>query len=237
MSGIPPDTKQLLFTTHPAHFSATLRASAGERMKVFMIVLGMVLIVVAAAQTAQKPAFEVVSIKPNDSGDLRTTAARPLPARGTYKATNQSVKQLIRRAYHLKPFQLEGGPKWTDDLSGEKFDIDAKAAGPVSPDELMLMLQSLLEERFTLKYHRETRQLPIYALVVAKKGVRGPNLHEPNLSEPGLFPILGSVSGLNAANTTMQDLAWSLSSFTGDRFSLGSDSSHRSFCVHAGVYT
>jgi uncharacterized protein (TIGR03435 family) len=161
--------------------------------------------------------FEVASITPDNFGDLRTTSARPLPASGTYTATNQAVRQLIRQAYGLKLFQLEGGPKWIDDFSDEKFDINAKTAGPVTPDELMLMLQALLEDRFRLTYHRETRQLPTYALVVVKKRVPGPKLHEPDPEIRQLYPVLGGPNGLTAANATMQDLASSLSRFTGDR--------------------
>jgi uncharacterized protein (TIGR03435 family) len=166
---------------------------------------------------AGRPNFEVASIKPNNSGDLRTTSARPLPANGTYTATNQSVRQLIRQAYGLKQFQLEGGPKWIDDFSDEKFDVSAKAAGPVTSDELMLMLQGLLEDRFKLTYHRETRQLPTYALVIAKKGVLGPNLREPDPDIRQLYPVLGSPSGMTAVNATMQDLASSLSRVSGGR--------------------
>lgn len=166
---------------------------------------------------ATRPNFEVASIKPNHSGDLRTTSARPLPANGTYTGTNQSVRQLIRQAYGLKLFQLEGGPKWIDDFSDEKFDISAKGAGPVTADELMLMLQGLLEDRFKLTYHREARQLPTYALVIAKKGVLGPNLREPDPDIRQLYPVLGGPGRMTAANATMQDLASSLSRLSGGR--------------------
>jgi uncharacterized protein (TIGR03435 family) len=174
----------------------------------------------AQSKTSSRLEFEVSSVRPNRSGDIRTTAVRPSPAGGTYTADNQSVSQLIRQAYSLKPFQLEGGPKWIDDFGPDKYDIVAKAAGPVMKDQLLLMLRTLLEDRFKLKYHFETRQLPIYALVVASKGVLGPNLRKSNADEPRLFPIRQSPGGMDAVNATMQDLAWSLSSFTAGRLVL-----------------
>jgi uncharacterized protein (TIGR03435 family) len=64
--------------------------------------------------------------------------------------------------------QIVGGPKWVGE---DRYEIDAKAAGPAGDDELMAMLQSLLSERFKLAFHRETRELPGYALVVGKSGL------------------------------------------------------------------
>jgi len=199
-----------------------LLAVAGTAALVAPVIMGLCKPIASQAQSkdTSRPKFEVASIKPNQSSDIRTTAVRPLPASGTYTAENQSVNQLIRQAYDLKPFQLQGGPKWIEDFSSDKYDIVAKAAGPVTRDQLVLMLQSLLEDRFKLKYYRETRQLPIYALVVAKKGVLGPNLHSPNPNESRLFPIRQSVGSMDAANATMQDLASSLSSFSGGRLVL-----------------
>ncbi len=66
-----------------------------------------------------------------------------------------------------------GGPGWMD---SEHFDIEAKAEGDPSREEENLMVQSLLEDRFKLVIHRETRQLPIYTLVVSKSGKTGPQL-------------------------------------------------------------
>jgi uncharacterized protein (TIGR03435 family) len=65
--------------------------------------------------------------------------------------------------------QIVGGPKWAGE---DRYDIDAKAAGPAGDRELMLMLRSLLSERFKLAFHRDTRELPGYALVVAKSGLK-----------------------------------------------------------------
>ena len=99
--------------------------------------------------------------------------------------TNLPLRTIIAAAYGtpqpLADFQLVGGPKWLDT---DRFDIIAKAAddpppGPNGPPPAMfLMLQSLLEERFHLTVHRETKDLPMYALVLARSdGKLGPQIH------------------------------------------------------------
>jgi uncharacterized protein (TIGR03435 family) len=162
----------------------------------------------------------VISIKVDRSDDRNATSVRLLPQSGTYVAQHQSVKLLIQQAYGLKPFQIEGGPKWTDFFSDETYDIEAKAAGPVTGNELMLMLQTLLEDRFGLTYRRNQRTLPVYAMVIAKPGVRGPNLLPPDPTDPRMYPVRGAGGRINAADATMRDLASYLSGFTGGRLVL-----------------
>ena len=82
-----------------------------------------------------------------------------------------SVRLLIESAYAAQSFQIFGGPDWID---SERYAIDAKAAGPAGHDRISLMLQSLLEERFQLKIHRETRELPVFHLVLARGGPKLP---------------------------------------------------------------
>jgi uncharacterized protein (TIGR03435 family) len=125
-----------------------------------------ILIAAAAALLAQSAAvskFEVASIKP--SSELRFMAIRPLPG-GRLTAT-APVKLLIQNAYFLQDFQIVGGPSWID---SDRFEIDAKAEGNPTRDQLFRMLGPLLEDRFQLKTHRETRELPVYALAIAKNG-------------------------------------------------------------------
>ncbi len=100
---------------------------------------------------------------------------------GRLSATNCTLKQLVMGAYGLKEqYQVIGGPSWAD---VDRFEIEAKAAedlsndqdrvialGREAPRKMMLMLQNLLEERFQLKVHQETRQNTVYRLVVAKNG-------------------------------------------------------------------
>jgi uncharacterized protein (TIGR03435 family) len=128
--------------------------------------------------------FEVASVKPNKSGDGRVMMG--VQPGGRYTATNVPLKMLIRQAYQLQDFQILGGPGW---VQSERFDIIAKAEGEVRPPvagglpgsatELQMMLRSLLAERFKLKVHDETREMPVYALVPARRdGTVGPRLHE-----------------------------------------------------------
>ena len=130
------------------------------------------------------PSFEVASIKPNRSGDMRFMIMfRP----GRFTAKGTTLKGLVAIAYNVKDFQISGGPSWT---SSERYDIDAKEPDAFAeqlqklpPDQrgkqMGLMLQALLRDRFELKVSRATKDLPIYALVVAKNG---PKLQE---AKPG----------------------------------------------------
>jgi len=113
-----------------------------------------------------KPAFEVASVKPNKSGEASGNLG--FGAGGRLTATNATVRDLIKAAYAspqpLFDFQLVGGPNW---INSERFDITTRAEGQPQFAQLMLMLRTLLEDRFKLKAHRETRELPTYALVPA----------------------------------------------------------------------
>ena len=116
------------------------------------------------------PAFEVASVKANRSGDLFIRIDRPASDRFT--ATNVPLRDLIRFAYDVQDVRLIGGPDW---IRSERFDIVAKADQPLPtwspagpPIPLLLMVRSLLADRFGLVVHQETRELPAYALVVAR---------------------------------------------------------------------
>jgi uncharacterized protein (TIGR03435 family) len=123
------------------------------------------------AADVKVPVFDVVSVKPNksDSGMVRIMA-KP----DGYAASNVSLKMLIQNAYGIREDLISGAPGWADSA---RFDIDAKVAGSdvdalkkLSPEQRRLVLQPLLADRFKLKVHTETKQLPVYELVVAKGG-------------------------------------------------------------------
>ena len=132
------------------------------------------LIPIGWAQTP-RPSFEVASIKPNTSNDERVIFL--MPPGGRIVATNLTLKNLMAAAYRLPESRILGGPNW---LTTDRWNVDAKAeetiatpAVPLDPTvtpALMLMAQSLIEERFGLKFHHETRELPVYELFVAKDG-------------------------------------------------------------------
>jgi uncharacterized protein (TIGR03435 family) len=135
----------------------------------------------AAAQAPpQKPAFEVISIKVNMQGLAGDTT---MGRRGDLlDGKNVTLRMLLLTAYvlpdgrFLNNDQIIGVPSWID--GPDRFAVQAKlrantiAASPTEvafPDEVRLMLQSLLENRFQLKTHKETRELPAYELMIAKK--------------------------------------------------------------------
>jgi uncharacterized protein (TIGR03435 family) len=129
-------------------------------------------------QDPPRQSFEVASVKPNTSGETSNFLQRR-PG-GNFAVGNMTLRGLIMFAYGIQGFQLVGAPDW---VATERFDITAKAAADVPPTSMgqmspeALMLRSLLEDRFRLSAHRETRDLPIYALVLARADGRlGPRL-------------------------------------------------------------
>jgi uncharacterized protein (TIGR03435 family) len=126
--------------------------------------------------TAQKPSFEVASIRLNTTGRNASVADQP---GGRFVASQVPLRQLIRFAYRGNQ-EFIGGPDWLD---RDRWDIEAKAPeGAVAPrtnafdmtkpDSTALMVQSLLEDRFKLKAHQESRELALYELTVAKGGTK-----------------------------------------------------------------
>jgi uncharacterized protein (TIGR03435 family) len=135
----------------------------------------------SGADTARRPAFEVASIKPNKSGPTSPQRAG-LPPGDRVRMINVPLLVLIQIAYPDMS-QIIGGPKWmgtrgTPNFDADRFDVNAKAEAPASSEQLRLMLQTLLAERFKLVVHTETRQVDVYALRLARAdGKLGPNLH------------------------------------------------------------
>src|SRR5215468_6031489 len=158
----------------------------------------MALIVLVAAglsQTvaAQQPSFEVASVKPVKMGPglIKGPIQVTLGCHGTDSHSPgitlpmgrcisrfEPLRMIIALAYDVPPAQLypyEGkvviGPDW---INSEIYDIEAKAESPTTEAQLKLMLQTLLAERFNLKLHREDREMPVYALVAGKNGIKFP---------------------------------------------------------------
>jgi uncharacterized protein (TIGR03435 family) len=118
---------------------------------------------VSGQQNLRDPAFEVATLRPNTSTNMGWRL-QPQPG-GRLSGTNVPAAALIRFAYNLPDFQIAGGPGW---LATDRFDIEAKAEGDPAIDQKRLMLRTLLTEQFKLTVHTETRELPIYALVMAR---------------------------------------------------------------------
>jgi len=132
------------------------------------------LLLAPLALLAQK-AFDVATIKPNAENDHRVMIG--FAPGGGFNATGINVRFLIMEAFGVRDFQISGGPGW---MTTDRFDVKAKAEGlgdRPGREVMRPMLQNLLEDRFQLKYHKETKEMPIYALVAGK----GP--HKMKLSE------------------------------------------------------
>jgi uncharacterized protein (TIGR03435 family) len=190
---------------------------------------------------APEPAFEVASVTPNKSGDPGASfGGRP---GGQLVVRNNTLRNIIRNTYGLQEFQIVGGPEW---INSDRFDIVAKAADDapearISNDapqaRMLLMVRTLLADRFKLAVHTETREIPIYALVMARSDGRpGPQLRPAAVdcaamlaaargggaplprAPAGERPICGMQTApgrMMAGGYALPDVARNLSPFTG----------------------
>jgi uncharacterized protein (TIGR03435 family) len=134
----------------------------------------------AIAQSAQGPSFDAASVKPNRSGDARTDGRL---SGNHFSMLNETLWRFIGEAYAtsqaLPRALIIGGPEW---INTDRFDVDAVATNPLTRDQARLMLRTLLAERFKLAVHTESRELPVFALVLARPDGRlGPELHRSDV--------------------------------------------------------
>jgi uncharacterized protein (TIGR03435 family) len=136
--------------------------------------LAVLLTAIAIAQPSN-PSLEVASVRKHVEtgaigGSRFANGVSVSGSRVTVVAC--SLYQLVLEAYNLKPYQLSGGPDWARGSESLDFDISAKAEGDaaLTREQSRLILQAVLAARFQLKVHGETRDLPVYALVVGKNG-------------------------------------------------------------------
>ena len=172
------------------------------------------------AQEPQRPlTFDVTSVKPNTSGEQGgSSKAQP----GRYLGLNVTLKRAVGLAY--RPVQeFVGGPDW---INTDRFDIEGSVEGTPTQDQMLEMLRSLLADRFKLAVHRETRQMPAYALTLARgDGSLGAELHAvPPCTPPPASPARRcggfAVGGgsLKGTGVTMTQLAAELPSATEGRY-------------------
>jgi len=168
------------------------------------VTMGCAVIVPSFAQSAGTPlAFEVASVKPNKS-DAPAYSNFPLNAGsmytangGLFSATNFPLVTYIFFAYNIvgnqAHFLVPQLPGW---VMSERFDIQARAAGNPTKDQMRLMMRTLLADRFRLAVHAEVREVPVFAFVLAKPGKTGAQLqpHPPDA------PCLTSVELASAAS-------------------------------------
>jgi len=142
-----------------------------------LLILAIMSLAVSAKSSPQRAAFEVASIKASDPANFRFEV-RVQPG-GRLTVTGASLKALVTFAFAVRDFQILGGPNW---IATDRWDIEARAeegtiqaSAPPDPDHpspMGIRLQSLLEDRFNLKLHRDTRELPVFELSQAKGGSR-----------------------------------------------------------------
>jgi uncharacterized protein (TIGR03435 family) len=129
--------------------------------------MALLLSAMAIAQTDSPPRFGVSSVKPS-AADEREKEFRTTPG-GRVTITNLTLKDMIVEAWQVRAFQISGAGGWMESL---RYDVVAKPDSIPLEGALPLMLRALLSERFGLTLHRETREMPIYALVMAKPGAK-----------------------------------------------------------------
>jgi uncharacterized protein (TIGR03435 family) len=169
------------------------------------------LILTATTLCAQFEAFEVATIKPTPPN----TSGRYTRMQGGHQfvAKNFSIRYLVGAAYNLNPRMISGGPEWID---SDHYDILAATPGEKQPsvDQQMVMLQKLLADRVKLTFHREPREMPIYALTVAKTGSKlqastAPPEDQPNVTSTVYPAASGGIDHvlMPAHNATMAQFA------------------------------
>jgi uncharacterized protein (TIGR03435 family) len=150
------------------------------------------------AQTApERPAYEAASVKLNISGSGGTDTDG---TRGQIMIRNMTLHRLVELAYSVSPAQVVG-PDWMENV---RFDVTAKYPPDANAADRWLMLRALLEERFKLAVHRESREVQGYALVVAKGGFK---LKPVEAGENDTDHAGGRVQTLTAKSTSIASLA------------------------------
>jgi len=170
------------------------------------------LLAIAAASFGQsaRPAFEVASVKRHEPPVTSVTSKVSGP-RATWTA--YPMMALLMEAYGMAEYQIIGGPSW---LNSDFYDIEAKAAGndQLTKDQAAQMLRGLLEERFHLTVHRESREMQVYSLVVVKNGPKF-RPSGPDAKFGVSFRSRGVAMEMTATKWTMDRLARQLSSDQG----------------------
>jgi len=134
-----------------------------------LLAFGLMPIPTTAAQNNQaRLVYDVASIRQSRPNAL-AGGIDPLPGGTGYKGEGVSVKVMLSVMYRVPLRQIVGGPDWIND---ERFDVQAITETPYSTDDLHLMFQNLLTDRFHLKLHRETRLAPAYILTIAKSALK-----------------------------------------------------------------
>jgi len=175
---------------------------------------------VTYAQNATRPEFEVASVRVSDPNNLQVSYMPTLDVRpgGTLRISNRRLDEIIMLAYGIGGKQLSG-PQWLTELTTDptqvtRFEIIAKVPEDAKKEQVPLMLQRLLEDRFKLKVHRESRPTQVYSLEVASGGHKLAKTIGGNGRPSGCARAIGAGEDYSAAadcyGITMAQLAQQL---------------------------
>jgi uncharacterized protein (TIGR03435 family) len=183
------------------------------RVGVAFLVLGAMVSAQTSSVDIEKLQFEVASVKPNNSGSQNSNME--LHPGGRVTGTNVALGGLLRTVFNLQPHQLVNAPDWIDTA---RFDIEAKPDREYSTredalaPELLAMLRNLFADRFKLIAHREMRDTSVYALVVVKDGVMGPQMRRSTVDcETVRCRISTNAGRIAGTGTTLSELMRRLS--------------------------
>jgi len=154
----------------------------------FLILIAALAVAFGQSPTVSKE-FDVVSVKPSAPDEHNSFMSQRLPG-GNLRLIGLPLRMMIMRAYDVKAFQVSGGPDW---VRTDRWDVLAKAEGVedrLTPAQERPMLQALLRNRFQLKVHIETKEMPVYALAVDR-------------SESKLTPNTGAVHQFRSGNGSL----------------------------------
>ncbi len=187
------------------------------------------------AAASEKLEFEVASVKQNKSAEPPRSNFPLNPGvqygsnGGTLRATNMILLQYIVFAFKMTSYQIQDLrahlPDWA---RSDYFDIEARAAGEPTKDEMRRMMQSLLAERFGMRVHHEIRQVPVFLLVAAKPGRLGPQLRVHPADDPDCLKealpqsAAGGYPAACGAGASMQASAPGLTAIAGRKVTMDS---------------
>jgi uncharacterized protein (TIGR03435 family) len=168
------------------------------------------LLPLAAVLCAQAPEFDVASVRPRGPEDRGPAMAACAPS-GRFLSQGP-IKELLLWAYKIKPFQLIGVPSWDPTVMYDNsglYQIEARAAGPVSEDVCRLMALRLMADRFKMATHREPRQTAAWALTIARDGPKMRPSDNDGLSNKVVLNgrPMGTLPGAKTPGWSMETLA------------------------------
>ncbi len=147
----------------------------------------------AAQDSPARLTFDVASIRQSDPGSLNG-GIKALPGGNGYTASNIPVKLMISLMYRVPMRQISGGPDW---IESDRYDVEARADRQYTLDDLHIMYQNLLADRFNLKFHKEVKEGPVYALSLDTPGSKmHVNTNPQDFNIPINFTQEGTVRGV-----------------------------------------